>query len=119
MAAPPLLLLSLAYTLVLSLLPLLVLSLPRLVRSSKPIQGSLIGASTLCVGLYGICAIVALAGSGLDDGRVASLVAGTLGCVGVLLSASVLSSLGYTGSRDPARSTSGGGGAPAPLSDGG
>ncbi|GAA5844068.1 hypothetical protein JCM9279_003721 [Rhodotorula babjevae] len=79
--APTLLLLALAHTLVLSLLPLVVLHLPRLVRSASTIQSSIIGASTLCVGLYGACALVALAGSGAEDGRG---VAGTLACVGSL-----------------------------------
>ncbi|GAA5894429.1 hypothetical protein JCM8208_006235 [Rhodotorula glutinis] len=82
--APTLLLLALAHTLVLSLLPLVVLHLPRLVRSASPIQSTILGTSTLCVGLYGTCALVALAGSGIEDGRVASLVAGTLACVGSL-----------------------------------
>ncbi|KPV77531.1 uncharacterized protein RHOBADRAFT_51376 [Rhodotorula graminis WP1] len=82
--APTLLLLALAHTLVLSLLPLVILHLPRLARSASPIQSSIIGTSTLCVGLYGACALVALAGSGVENGRVASLVAGTMACVGSL-----------------------------------
>lgn len=87
--APTLLLLALAHTLVLSLLPLVVLHLPRLARSASPIQSTIIGTSTLCVGLFGTCALVALAGSGVEDGRVASLVAGTLACVGSLFSTSL------------------------------
>ncbi|BGP47255.1 hypothetical protein JCM10450v2_003107 [Rhodotorula kratochvilovae] len=85
MAAPPLLLLVLSHTLLLSLLPLLLLQSLRLSRSSNGIQSILVAASTLCVGLYGLCALVALAGTGVDEGRVASVVAGTLGCLSVLL----------------------------------
>ncbi|GAA6051250.1 hypothetical protein JCM3770_005895 [Rhodotorula araucariae] len=92
MAAPSLLLLVLAHTLLLSLLPVLLLQLRRLCRAQTHVRSALIAASTLCVGLYGVCALVALAGTSKDEGRVASVVAGTHGCGGVLISAFTSSS---------------------------
>ncbi|GAA5994252.1 uncharacterized protein JCM10292_001955 [Rhodotorula paludigena] len=85
MPASSLLLHGLAHTLLLSLFPVLVLQSPRLHRGRQPLAFALLSASTLCVSLYGVCGLVALAGAGAENGRVAGVVAGVMGCLGVVL----------------------------------
>lgn len=87
MPASSLLLHGLAHTLLLSLFPFLVLQSPRLDRGKQPLAFALLSASTLCVSLYGVCGLVALAGAGAENGRVAGVVAGVMGCLGVVLRA--------------------------------